>query len=203
MIGDGRSGLQTDGRMSRPWRAVAGMAACLLLAWFSIQRDVRVPLLGLVDLGFHELGHLLTYPFPDVVTAAMGSIVQIAVPLGLAAYFVIVRHDIVGGGVCLAWAGTAARDVATYVADAPVELLELIGGEHDWAFVLGPEHLDALDAAGSIGSVVRVAGTMLVAGGIACCAWELTRSMPPRAQRTVPDVRAPMSDLGFGGRGGS
>jgi len=34
----------------RPWRYVAGIGACLILAWFSVVRDVRVPLLGLVDL---------------------------------------------------------------------------------------------------------------------------------------------------------
>jgi hypothetical protein len=183
-----------------PWRAAAGVAVCLLFAWFSIARDVRVPLLGPVDLGFHELGHLLTYPFPDVVTAAMGSIAQIAVPLGLASYFLIARDDLVGGGTCLAWAGTAARDVAVYVADAPVERLELIGGEHDWAFLLGPGHLDALDAAATIAAVVRVTGTILVVGGIACCAWELFRAMP---RRETPGSRVSVPDLGFGGRGGS
>jgi hypothetical protein len=186
------------------WRAAAGIGGCVTLAWFSIVRDVRVPLLGLVDLGFHELGHLLTYPLPDVWTALMGSIVQVAVPLGLAGYFFAVRRDPVGGAVCLAWAGTSARDVAVYVADAPFERLELIGGDHDWAFVLGPANLNALDAAGTIASVVRLGGATLVLSGMVCCAHALLREH--RLQRPVPTPlpqRPPAPDLGFGGRGGA
>ena len=40
--------------------------------------------------------------------------------------------------LCLAWAGTSAHEASIYIADAPYERLELIGGYHDWAFVLGP-----------------------------------------------------------------
>lgn len=188
---------------TRAWRFVGGIAGCLLLAWFSIVRDVRVPLLGLVDLGFHELGHLLTYPLPDVVTAAMGSITQVGVPLGLAAYFAFARRDAVGAGLCIAWAGTSARDAAVYVADAPFERLQLIGGDHDWAFVLGPAHLDALDAAGTIASVIRVGGTALVLAGVLCCASGLLRLLPERTPHVPQPVRPKLPDLGFGGRGGT
>lgn len=89
-----------------------------MLGVFSFVRGARVPLLGLVDLGFHELGHLLTYPLPDVVTAAMGSVTQALVPLGLATYFLLIRRDLVGGSVCLGWAATSAQDVSVYIADA-------------------------------------------------------------------------------------
>jgi hypothetical protein len=41
---------------------VGGVAVCLLFGWIRFVRATRVPLLSLVDLGFHELGHLLTYP---------------------------------------------------------------------------------------------------------------------------------------------
>ena len=184
----------------RTWRNVAGLAGCLALAWFSIVRDTRVPLLGLVDLGFHELGHLVTAVFPDVVTAAMGSVTQVAVPLGLALYFGLVRPDAVGSALCLAWAGTSARDAAVYIADAPFQHLELIGGEHDWAFVLGPEHLDALEAAGAIAAVVRVGGTLLALAGIAWCVAGIVRDLPSDAPGPVPP-RLP--SLGFGGRGGT
>lgn len=168
----------------------------MLLAWFSVMRDVRVPLLGLVDLGFHELGHLLTYPFPDVITAAMGSVAQVAVPLGLAAYFAFARRDLVASGLCLAWTATSARDVGVYVADAPYERLQLIGGEHDWAFVLGPEHLDALDAAGTIAAIIKVAAALTLLAGVALCLWRLVRER----QKTAPQPPHPPA-YGFGGRG--
>lgn len=187
---------------TRAWRHAAGIAGCLVLVWFSAVRDVRVPLLGLVDLGFHELGHLVTYVLPDVVTAAMGSIAQVAVPLGLAAYFATVRRDLVGGGLCLAWAGSSARDAAVYIADAPFERLQLIGGEHDWAFVLGSEHLDALDAAGTIASVVRIGGAFLLLAGVVTCAWGLVPNLPSlRIRGTARSPHPSVPNLGFGRRG--
>ena len=78
-----------------------------MLAIFAITmlKDVRVPVLAYVDFGFHELGHLLTYVFPDLITAMAGSLFQVAVPFGLAVYFVLFQHDLAGGGFCLGWAG--------------------------------------------------------------------------------------------------
>jgi hypothetical protein len=154
----------------RPWRACAGLAACLLLGWIVFVQEIRVPILSLVDLGVHELGHLLTYPLPDVWTAAMGSIGQVMVPLALAAYFGLRWRDPVAGGICLAWAATSAQDASVYVADAPFQNLTLLGGEHDWAFVLGPHHLDMLESAGRIAALVRGVGFVLLLAAIASCA---------------------------------
>jgi hypothetical protein len=145
--------------------AKAGVTAwAVVLAWLTYGRRGRVPLLSLVDLGFHELGHLVTYPLPwDAVTAAMGSITQVCVPLGLAVYFLLLRRDRIGAGVCAAWAGTAARDASVYIRDAPYERLQLIGGEHDWAFVLAP-HLSW--AAPIATAVALLGGLLLIVGGL-------------------------------------
>lgn len=150
--------------------AIAGVAACLALGYFAFVKGTRVPLLGGVDLGFHELGHLVTYVFPDVITAAMGSITQVAVPVGLAVYFLWARKDPVAGGICLAWASTSAQDASVYIADAPYQMLQLIGGEHDWAFVLGPEHLNMLDKAHAIAASVKGFGFLMLLTGITICA---------------------------------
>jgi len=162
---------------ARPWRALAGIAACLVLGWFAFVRGTRVPLLGLVDLGVHELGHLVTYVLPDVWTAAMGSIAQVAVPLGLAAYFGLRWRDPIAAGICLAWAATSAQDASVYVADAPYQHLALIGGEHDWAFVLGPAHLDALEHAAGIAGIVKGFGALLLVAGLGLCAFPLALSL--------------------------
>jgi hypothetical protein len=154
-----------------------GVLVCLLFAWIAFVRGARVPLLSLVDLGFHELGHLLTYPFPDVVTALMGSVTQVAVPAGLALYFLLVRRDQLGGGLCLAWAATSARDVSVYVADARAQALPLLGdGIHDWGFVLGRFH--ALQSAGWIAAAVKALGLVLLLMGFALCAWGLLTVAP-------------------------
>ncbi len=158
------------------WRSSAGIAACLTLGWFVFVRETRVPILGLVDLGFHELGHMLSEPLPDALAAAMGSLVQVGVPVGLALYFFLSRRDLVATGLCLAWAATSATDVSVYIADAPFQRLPLIGGVHDWGYVLGPEHLDALSAAHTIAAAVKMLGMMLLIAGIGLCVAELVPS---------------------------
>jgi hypothetical protein len=72
--------------------------------------------------------------------------------------------------VCLAWAATSAQNAGVYIADAPFQRLQLIGGEHDWAFVLGPEHLNMLDKAHLIAAVVHGAGVAMLLAGVALCA---------------------------------
>jgi hypothetical protein len=143
---------------------VAALAWCALCGWFAFVRGTRVPLLWCVDLGFHELGHMIMYAIPinQVLTAAMGSISQCAVPTGIALYFWFGRRDAVAGSVCMAWAATSFQDASVYIADAPYQRLQLIGGEHDWAFVLGPEHLNRLQDAHAIATVARDTGLVLL-----------------------------------------
>ncbi len=156
-----------------PWRSAPGIGACLVLGWLAFVRGTKIPVLWLVDLGFHELGHMLSEPLPEGLTAAMGSVTQICVPLGLALLFLLHRRDPLAAGVCLAWAATSAVDVSLYIADAPYERLQLIGGEHDWASLLGPEHLDALAAAHTIAAAVRGLAVILLIAGIALCLSDL------------------------------
>jgi hypothetical protein len=147
-----------------------------------------VPLLGFVDFGFHELGHTVMYVFPinEVLTAAMGSIAQCAIPGGLAAYFWFGRGDGVGACACLAWSATNLRDVSVYIADAPYERLELVGGQHDWAFILGREHFNRLDDAATIASVVRGAGVVLLLFATACALCALLRPGTTGTATVIP-----------------
>jgi hypothetical protein len=144
-----------------------GTAIAVALAIFALAmiKDVRVPVLAYVDFGIHELGHLLTYVFGDLVTAMAGSFFQVAVPFGLAVYFFGFQADLAAAGFLLGWAGTSAYDAARYVADAPYERLELIGGEHDWAFTL--TELNQVHNAGTFATVIRIAAWIMLAGGVA------------------------------------
>lgn len=135
-------------------RCMAGLLAIGLLWLLCFESDHRLPVVTYVNLGIHELGHMLTYAFSDMVTAMAGSIAQVAAPLGLAVYF-FVRGDWVAAALCLAWGASSALEVAVYAADAPTEELELIGGGHDWAFILGPDGYAALDRAGPIADAIR------------------------------------------------
>jgi hypothetical protein len=169
---------------SRTWRYVVGIGACLVLGWFAFVRAAPVPMLSLVDLGMHELGHLVTYVFPDLITAVAGSAFQILVPVGLAAYFWLAGRDRLAAGLCLAWSATAAQQVAVYVADAPFQRLQLLGGDHEWAFVLG--RLGILDGADELAAEIRLLGFLLLLAGLGMCLWGLARSRSDSVPRTAP-----------------
>jgi hypothetical protein len=186
------------GRPRPHW--AAALVACAVLGFFAYVRGTRVPLLSLADLGFHELGHLVMYvlPISDFLTAIMGSVMQVAVPLGFAAYFGWWRRDLPSVAVCAAWAATNLHDVSVYVADAPYERLPLLGGEHDWAYLLGPEQLDHLHAAHNVAAVVNGVGLVALLLALGTCIYALlttnvrsSASTPVVATRTTPDDHWP------------
>lgn len=153
-------------------RPGAAMVAVAVLAWFPVVVGGRVPLLGYFDLGMHELGHLLTIPLPQPLNAAAGSFTQLAVPLVLAGYFWLSRGERLSAAVCIAWCGANLYDVAVYVADAPYQRLPLLGGDnvyHDWAYLLGPEVVNATSWANELAMTFRVLGlaAFFVAGAVA------------------------------------
>jgi hypothetical protein len=163
--------------LARHRRELLAVAACAALGWLGM-RGGRVPLLSAADLGFHELGHLLCYLLPVVgplVTAAAGSALQVAVPLGLATYFLVVRRDNAAAAVCAAWAATDAADVARYIADAPYERLPLIGGDHDWAFFFSADGIDAMDRAAGFAHAVATIGWLLFLGSLLIALWPVLR----------------------------
>jgi hypothetical protein len=130
-----------------------------------------------------------------VVTASAGSVVQCLVPLGLAVYFLAWRRDSLAAAACLAWAATNFQEASVYIDDAPYEELQLIGGEHDWATVLGPEHLNRLQDAGSIASTVRGIGLVVLLVAVALCIVSLATASPspPRSRDSADaDERFPV-----------
>jgi hypothetical protein len=137
--------------------------------WIAFQNGDRIPLLTYVNFGIHEVGHFVSFFAPEVATALMGSIAQVGVPFALAVCFFVFRSDWVAAALCLAWAATSALEVAVYVADAPTQELELIGGMHDWAFILGPAGFDALDRAAEIAASIRSGAHVAIFTALALC----------------------------------
>ncbi len=122
------------------WRAhwkegVAALVAVVML-WIAFVGGNRVPLLGSFDLGIHELGHLIASPLGEVASFFMGSGLQVLVPFGLAGYFWFWQHDRLSSGLLMVWGATSMQDVSVYIGDAPYQLLQLIGGTHDWWYLL-------------------------------------------------------------------
>jgi hypothetical protein len=159
-----------------PWRAAMWVwltsAACVVvLGVLSGTSGARVPFLWGIDLGIHEFGHLVTYWAPWRVTAIAGSVFQVAMPLALAAYYGLARREWWAAAPLLAWAGASARNVAVYIADAPYQRLQLLGGPgvlHDWAQLLAGQ---PMRFAGVIAWTVNAAGWAMIAAGLVIALW--------------------------------
>lgn len=174
--------------MDWSWRStgrfIAGLVAIGVLLWFPFVRGSRVPLLAAADLGFHELGHMLAVPFGRTVHFLAGSTTQVLVPAGLAAYFWLRQRDLMATGVMLAWAASSAQNASVYIADAPYQRLPLIGGHHDWNWLLS--HWHALDSASTVARSVWLVGLAAGIAGIAVCCTPLARQL-----RVVLGARRP------------
>ena len=121
-----------------------------LLGWWSvtfITHPLNGDLVGssflhLINLPFHEAGHVLFAPFGSFLMSLGGSVLQVVVPLICAVSFVK-REDVYAAWVCVWWAGQSLIDVAPYIADARALQLVLLGGftgaeveGHDWEAIL-------------------------------------------------------------------
>jgi hypothetical protein len=135
----------------------------------------RVALLAMFDLGIHELGHLLFRPFGMVASFIMGSGLQVLVPLALASYFWIRQRDHVAAGWLMTWGATSMQDTSVYIADAPHRALQLIGGTHDWWWLL--RRWDRLDLADEIASGVWGIGLVLGLAGMALILWPAAKEL--------------------------
>ena len=91
--------------------------------------------------------------------------------------------------MCLAWAATSALDASRYIADAPYERLQLIGGDHDWAFFFSADGIDAMERAAGTASAVAGLGWLLYAAAFGAALWPVAAMLLPR--RTTAAGEAP------------
>jgi hypothetical protein len=88
--------------------------------------------LDLVNLAFHEAGHLVFAPFGRTLHLLGGTLLQLIVPAGLVGYF-LSRRSPFSAAVCAWWVGENFINVSVYMGDARTLRLDLVGGgEHDW-----------------------------------------------------------------------
>jgi len=157
------------------WRTtvqwVVAALVTVLLAWLTYSLDGWIPILSHFDLGVHEFGHLLTFWAPPLLCSLAGSFLQVAAPLGLAAYFWWRRDDF-AVILMVAWAAENLHNVSVYIGDAEVMILPLFGDDgsgagHDWHNILG--QMGWLGATDRIATVVMTTSAILfiVAFGLA------------------------------------
>ncbi len=192
--------MKVDSADPRWGASLATGALVLVLGWFAFVQGVRVPILGMVDLGVHEFGHLLFSWAPELVMVLMGNGTQSLLPLVVACCFAYFRHDWPAAGLCLAWCGTTLQDASVYIADAPYQALPLLkeNSIHDWAYVLGAEQFYALDKAGAIATSVKGVGLAFLVAGFGLCVVPALRRwwvQAPAADAVEPVAYAVDSDV--------
>jgi hypothetical protein len=136
-----------EGRMLVAGRALVYL---VLLVWgarlmtSSISSNyVGDSFLHLVNLPFHEAGHVIFAPFGRFIQVLGGTLGQWLVPLIVLCAFVA-KGNPFGGVVGLWWLGESFLDIAPYMDDARAGQLMLLGGVtgsevedyHDWEVIL-------------------------------------------------------------------
>jgi len=156
-----------------------------LLAWWT-WRFVPHPLdagriigsfLHLVNLPFHEAGHIIFSPLGEFMTILGGSLMQVLVPIICAVAFAR-RDDWFGVAVAVWWAGENLVDLGPYIADARALRIPLIGGQtgaevtgHDWEALL--DRLGWLRFDHTLGLGAHLAGSTLMVVSLLAGAWLL------------------------------
>lgn len=143
----------------------------------------------LVNLPFHEAGHVFTRPLGSFMTSLGGSLGQLIMPVVCLAVLLFRTRDTFGASVSLWWLGESFLDLSPYIGDAGSMTLPLIGGNtgrsapygfHDWNYILSEAGL--LEHDQFIAGLARIAGTMLMAlalvwaGAVLMKAWRGDRS---------------------------
>ena len=137
----------------------------------------------LINLVFHEAGHVVFAPFGSFMMSLGGSLLQVIVPLACAWAFFFQQDDRFGALVCVWWAGESLLDLSPYIDDARSLQLMLLGGPaaevegHDWEAILmslGWLHLDH-----TIAMTVWACGCALMIGSLVCCFFLLRSSLSP------------------------
>jgi hypothetical protein len=97
-----------------------------------------------INLGFHEAGHLIFQLFGRFVMVLGGTLGQLIAPVVLLFLFIFRNRDYFSASLCLWWLGQSFMDCAPYINDALAQRLMLLSGgtgrdspgSHDWNYML-------------------------------------------------------------------
>ena len=107
--------------------------------------DAGWGILHLVNLIFHEVGHLIFAVFGDFTSSLGGTLMQLIIPILCMITLFIKTNDPFGGSICFWWVGENFLDISIYMNDAERMWLPLLGGRfgysspygtHDWNYIL-------------------------------------------------------------------
>jgi len=127
--GSANPGLAFWGRIA----LICGLSA-FYLQW--LKHDKYSPFLDLVNLAFHEAGHIFLGFFGEFIMTLGGTLFQLIIPAVCAVHF-LRRENKLGWQLCLFWIGENFLNISIYAGDAIKQELPLVGGGvHDWTYLL-------------------------------------------------------------------
>jgi hypothetical protein len=134
----------------------------------------------LINLPFHEAGHILFSFFGDFLRVLGGTLAQVLVPLVCLVAF-LRQTEPFGASCCLWWTGQSFVDAAPYIYDARAGQLILLGGItgqdnpdfHDWHNILA--RLGLLQYDHALAYMAKSVGSCLIVLSLAWAAWALFR----------------------------
>ena len=157
-----------------PWVRLPVVLWCVWMWKGHLADPLDQDLVKGLNLGIHELGHVLWSPFGQFLTIAGGSLTQCAAPLVGTAMF-LRQRDPFAVFFSFSWLATNLFDVAAYCADARAMELPLVspfGSDeivHDWNYLLERTGLLSRDLA--IAAVLRAAGSLCFLVSVAGMGW--------------------------------
>jgi len=115
-----------------------------------------------INLGIHEIGHIVFSVFGHFIMMAGGTILQCLAPV-ISIFLFYRQRDFFAIAICFGWLATNLFDVATYVADARAMALPLVSpfgveAAHDWHYLLGELGILKLDR--FLGGLIRIIGSL-------------------------------------------
>jgi hypothetical protein len=178
---------------------VAGLVAMLVLGIMIVARGLApssggvLAFVHLVDLVFHEAGHVIFGFLGRFLGVLGGSLNQVLIPAVCTGYFL--RQGQTGAAaVTLFWTGESITDVAIYVADGRDMALPLLaeGLVHDWNWILS--ELSLRNQAPALGRVVFAAGLAALAASLILLAADLRRVLTAAASEGVLSSNRPSNN---------
>ncbi|HEY5997407.1 MAG TPA: hypothetical protein VIU29_10320 [Candidatus Deferrimicrobiaceae bacterium] len=163
------------------------VVACRLVPASIESNRVGESFLHLVNLPFHEAGHVIFGLVGNRFLSVLGgSLMQWLMPLAVLCAF-LSKRDLFGASVGLWWLGESFLDSAPYINDARAGQLLLLGGVtgsevedyHDWEVIL--RHLGWLRHDHALAGASHALGALLIVLALAYGAYVLWRQARPPA----------------------
>jgi len=144
----------------------------LFLVWPMRQDVVGASFMHLIDLVFHEAGHIAFSPFGEFLTVLGGTLMQLIVPIACWIAFATTSPDRFGATMMAWWTGESLVDISYYANDARSLSIMLLGGHtgsevygHDWEQILGMTGLSMHDH--QIAWTFHGVGAVMMVGALA------------------------------------